>query len=69
MRQAEACAEAARDKRKREDEPKPEVKKVSTGKTDAMLAGLGSPEINFFGKNSACGCQTVTPSALGQTCV
>ena len=51
MQQAEARAEAARDKRKREDEPKPEVKKVSTGKTDAMLAGLGSPEIKFFGKN------------------
>jgi hypothetical protein len=46
---AEAHTEAAaRDKRKREDEPK--VKTVSTGKTDAMLAECGSPEINFFGK-------------------
>ena len=51
MQQAEARAEAARDKRKREDEPKPEVKKVSTGKTDAMLAECSSPEIKFFGKN------------------
>ena len=51
MQQAEARAEAARDKRKREDQPKPEVKKVSTGKTDAMLAECSSPEITFFGKN------------------
>ena len=51
MQQAEARAEAARDKRKCEDEPKPEVKKVSTGKTDAMLAECSSPEIKFFGKN------------------
>ena len=47
--QAEARAEAAaRDKRKREDEPK--VKTVSTGKTDVLLAGLSSPETSFFTK-------------------
>ena len=39
---------AARDKRKHEDQPK--VKTVSTGKTDALLAGLSSPETSFFTK-------------------
>ena len=52
--QAEARAEAAGAKRKAENDPKEEeakVKKVSTGRTAAMLAenGLGSPEINVFG--------------------